>query len=54
MVKFWSFFFYGKARLSALGIPTIAVLHGLSTAGGAYQSGMSDYVLELKTMVWLP
>lgn len=40
--------FYGKARLSAKGIPTIAILHGLSTAGGAYQSGMSDYVIGVK------
>ena len=50
-VKLWSnfgAFFYKKARLSALGIPTVAVLHGLSTAGGAYQSGMSDYVIGVK------
>lgn len=40
--------FYGLARLSAAGIPTIAVLHGLSTAGGAYQPGMSDYVIGVK------
>ena len=40
--------FYGLARLSAAGIPTIAVLHGLSTAGGAYQLGMSDYVIGVK------
>ena len=41
-------FFYGKARLSAAGIPTIAVLHGMSTAGGAYHTGMSDYVIGVK------
>jgi geranyl-CoA carboxylase beta subunit len=41
--------FYGLARLSAAGIPTIAVLHGLSTAGGAYHPGMSDYVIGVKT-----
>jgi geranyl-CoA carboxylase beta subunit len=40
--------FYGLAKLSAAGIPTIAVLHGLSTAGGAYQPGMSDYVVGVK------
>ncbi len=40
--------FYRLARLSAAGIPTIAVLHGLSTAGGAYQPGMSDYVIGVK------
>ena len=36
------------ARLSAAGIPTIAVLHGLSVAGGAYMPGMSDYVIGVK------
>jgi geranyl-CoA carboxylase beta subunit len=38
----------GLARLSAAGIPTITVLHGPSTAGGAYQPGMSDYVIGVK------
>ncbi len=36
------------ARLSAAGIPTFAVLHGPSTAGGAYQPGMSDYVIGVR------
>ena len=40
--------FYGLAKLSAAGIPTITVLHGLSTAGGAYHPGMSDYVIGVK------
>lgn len=40
--------FYGRAKLSAAGIPTIVVLHGPSTAGGAYQPGMSDYVIGVK------
>ena len=40
--------FYRRARLSAAGIPTIAVLHGLSTAGGAYHPGLSDYVISIK------
>ncbi len=40
--------FYQLARLSAAGIPTITVLHGPSTAGGAYQPGMSDYVIGVK------
>ena len=40
--------FYGLARLSAMGIPVITVLHGPSTAGGAYQPGMSDYVIGVK------
>ena len=50
-VEFWSNtggMFCGLAKLSAAGIPTIAVLHGLSTAGGAYQPGMSDYVIGVK------
>jgi geranyl-CoA carboxylase beta subunit len=36
------------AHLSAAGIPTITVLHGLSVAGGAYMPGMSDYVIGVK------
>ncbi|MGB0439272.1 MAG: carboxyl transferase domain-containing protein [Paracoccaceae bacterium] len=36
------------ARLSAAGIPTLAVLHGPSTAGGAYYPGLSDYVIAVK------
>ena len=40
--------FRDLAQLSAMGIPTIAVLHGPSTAGGAYMPGMSDYVIGVK------
>ncbi|MEZ5812206.1 MAG: carboxyl transferase domain-containing protein [Rhizobiaceae bacterium] len=40
--------FYNLARLSASGIPTFVVLHGPSTAGGAYMPGMSDYVIGVK------
>ena len=40
--------YYRRARLGAAGIPTIAILHGLSTAGGAYQPGLSDYVVGVK------
>jgi geranyl-CoA carboxylase beta subunit len=40
--------FHGLARLSAAGIPTVTVLHGPSTAGGAYQPGMSDYVIGVR------
>ena len=35
--------FYMLAKLSAAGVPTMTVLHGPSTAGGAYMPGMSDY-----------
>ena len=40
--------FRNLAQLSAAGIPTIVVLHGPSTAGGAYMPGMSDYVIGVK------
>ena len=40
--------FRNLAQLSAAGIPTITVLHGPSTAGGAYMPGMSDYVIGVK------
>ncbi|WP_330331827.1 acyl-CoA carboxylase subunit beta [Streptomyces sp. NBC_00536] len=35
-------------RLSAAGIPTIAVVFGNSTAGGAYIPGMSDHTVMIK------
>ncbi|MBT6277904.1 MAG: acyl-CoA carboxylase subunit beta [Chromatiales bacterium] len=40
--------FYRLAKLSATGIPTFVVLHGPSTAGGAYMPGMSDYVIGVR------
>jgi geranyl-CoA carboxylase beta subunit len=40
--------FYKLALASAQGVPTFVVLHGPSTAGGAYMPGMSDYVIGVK------
>ncbi|MEW9899496.1 acyl-CoA carboxylase subunit beta [Chitinivorax sp. PXF-14] len=40
--------FANQARLSAAGIPQIAVVHGNATAGGAYQPGLSDYVVAVR------
>ncbi len=40
--------FYMLAKLSAAGVPTISILHGPSTAGGAYMPGMSDYNIGVK------
>ncbi len=40
--------FRNLAQLSAAGIPIVTVLHGASTAGGAYMPGMSDYVIGVK------
>ncbi len=40
--------FANLARLSAAGLPVITVLHGASTAGGAYMPGLSDYVIAVK------
>jgi len=40
--------FYNLARLSAAGIPVITVVHGSSTAGGAYMPGLSDYVIMVR------
>lgn len=37
--------FYNQARMSALGIPQIAVVMGSCTAGGAYVPAMSDQVV---------
>ena len=36
-------FFYEMIELSKLRIPTVCVVFGSSTAGGAYQPGLSDY-----------
>lgn len=40
--------FCNQARLSAAGIPQITVVHGSSTAGGAYMPGLSDYVIMVR------
>ncbi|MFN3398903.1 MAG: acyl-CoA carboxylase subunit beta [Ferrovibrio sp.] len=40
--------FANQARMSATGIPQVTVVHGSSTAGGAYIPGMSDYVVVVK------
>jgi geranyl-CoA carboxylase beta subunit len=40
--------FYNLARLSAEGLPVIAVVHGSSTAGGAYMPGLSDIVIMVR------
>ena len=40
--------FANMARLSAAGIPVISIVHGSSTAGGAYQTGLADYVVMVR------
>ena len=40
--------FANMARLSAAGLPQITVVHGSSTAGGAYLPGLSDYVVMVR------
>lgn len=41
-------FFYELIELSKLGVPTVCVVFGSSTAGGAYQPGLSDYNIVVK------
>ena len=41
-------FFYEMTELSKMRIPVISVVFGSSTAGGAYQPGMSDYNIFIK------
>jgi geranyl-CoA carboxylase beta subunit len=36
------------AQLSAAGIPVLTLVHGSSTAGGAYMPGLSDYVVMVR------
>ncbi len=40
--------FRNLTQLSAMGIPTIALVFGSSTAGGAYVPGMADYAVMVK------
>jgi len=40
--------FWWLARLSAAGLPVISVVHGASTAGGAYMTGLADYVVMVR------
>src|SRR5476651_2291120 len=40
--------FANQARMSARGIPQVTVVHGSSTAGGAYLPGLSDYVIMVR------
>ena len=40
--------FANQARMSAMGLPQISVVHGSSTAGGAYLPGLSDYVILVR------
>jgi len=40
--------FYDMSRLSREGVPTVSVVFGNSTAGGAYVPGMSDYAILIR------
>ena len=40
--------FANQARLSAAGIPQLTIVHGSSTAGGAYMPGLSDLVIMVR------
>jgi acetyl-CoA carboxylase carboxyltransferase component len=39
--------FHDITELSAMGVPTISLVFGSSTAGGAYVPGMSDYIVMI-------
>jgi geranyl-CoA carboxylase beta subunit len=40
--------FANQARMSAKGLPQVTVVHGNATAGGAYQPGLSDWVVLIR------
>ncbi|NNM51175.1 MAG: acyl-CoA carboxylase subunit beta [Pseudomonadales bacterium] len=40
--------FANQARISAAGLPQVTIVHGNATAGGAYQPGLSDYVIAIR------
>jgi acyl-CoA carboxylase subunit beta len=48
-------YFYEMIELSKLRIPTVCIVFGSSTAGGAYQPGLSDYtiVIEEQSKIFL-
>ncbi len=48
-------FFYEMTELSKMRIPTVCVVFGSSTAGGAYQPGLSDYniLVEQQSKIFL-
>jgi geranyl-CoA carboxylase beta subunit len=41
--------FYNLCRISAAGLPVLGLVHGASTAGGAYMTGLSDYVVMVRS-----
>jgi acetyl-CoA carboxylase carboxyltransferase component len=41
-------FFYDLIELSKMRVPTVSVVFGSSTAGGAYQPGLSDYTIVVR------
>jgi acetyl-CoA carboxylase carboxyltransferase component len=41
-------FFYNQAQMSAIGIPQIAIVMGMCTAGGAYVPAMSDETIIVR------
>ena len=41
-------FFYDLIELSKMRVPTVCVVFGSSTAGGAYQPGLSDYNIVVR------
>lgn len=40
--------FRNLARHSAAGLPVVTITHGSSTAGGAYQTGLSDHIVMVR------
>ena len=40
--------FRNLARMSAAGLPVVTIVHGSSTAGGAYTTGLSDYIIMIR------
>lgn len=40
--------FYNLSKMSSAGLPVVTITHGSSTAGGAYQTGLSDYIIMVR------
>lgn len=46
--------FHSLTKRSQAGVPTVSVVFGSSTAGGAYTPGLSDYVIMVKKQAKVP
>src|SRR5258708_13879466 len=56
LIPIWNITNVLQAQMSALGIPQIAIVHGISVAGGAYVPAMADenIIVQNQGRIFLP